>query len=139
MSERDRLASLLEEAAMLTELTVETEFKRADYIADYLIAHGVVLGKEKRQKPKTDLDGKCGNCKWAEVVEAYGGYCVRCKNRRKRNVWAPIRQRTCPACKLYERREAEQYPEEHEEAQHDKRQRRAQGVFHGRDERYSRG
>lgn len=109
MNDRDRLARLLE-AAILAELTVKTEPKGADYIADYLLAHGVTLEEEKRE---TSLDGKCGSCKWAEVVEAFGGSkCyVRCKNenaqcnRRKRNDLTPVRQRTYPACKLYERRE----------------------------------
>ena len=108
-TERDRLAGLLE-AAMLTALTVKTELKETDFIADYLLAHGVTLEKEKRE---TKLDGKCGSCKWAEAVESFGGSkCyVRCKNenaqcnRRKRNDLTPVRQRTCPACKLYERRE----------------------------------
>ena len=74
-------------------------------IADHLIANGVRVQPSKKEKPLTDLSGKCGSCVFAESAEAFGGSkCyVECKNpefQRKARI-ASVKQRTSPACKRY--------------------------------------
>lgn len=64
----------------------------------------------------TDLDGKCGSCKYSEIAENVFGKSkcyVRCTNRKhldSREYYnrplVAVRQRTAKACKYYEKRES---------------------------------
>ena len=75
-------------------------------IADHLIANGVTVNI-KKEKPPTDLTGKCGSCAYASI-EAKEHWLttpsyLRCINPTKR--WyrdsAQYKARTTKACKLY--------------------------------------
>jgi hypothetical protein len=95
-------ASLFEDVSYAEQLEME---------ADYLLSHGVTV-QIKKEKPPTDLAGKCGGCAYAEVVhDVFGGsYCyVKCINPEHIAKYcsrraSPIRQRTVKACKLYKSR-----------------------------------
>lgn len=75
--------------------------------ADHLIANGVTV-QIKKDKPQTDLSGKCGGCLHSEPYEPGKSYYVRCKNSehlskpmyRERPLKA-VRHRTTKACKRY--------------------------------------
>lgn len=63
------------------------------------------------ERKPTSLDGKCGSCFFAKPTTAFGGSksYVQCTNAEHMAKWqkhelSHVRQRTCKACKLYERR-----------------------------------
>lgn len=87
----------------------------SEKIADYLIANGVTV-QIKKEKPPTDLTGKCGSCRYAvPAPEAFGGSpCyVKCtsEDHMRRYYGRPItrvRQRTTKACKKYQPKEVQE-------------------------------
>lgn len=87
--------------------TYEETERYAEDVADYLIDNGVTV-TIKKEKPPTDLSGKCGSCEYAKA-ECPSVY-VRCTKHEhiakyftKRD--GSLRQRTTPACKQYKPKE----------------------------------
>lgn len=62
----------------------------------------IIAGTDTKRK-ETNLNYKCGSCKWATPRNATGSY-INCKCPAKRPNWFA---RTNPSCKKYERKETE--------------------------------
>lgn len=94
----------------------EQDEKKAQLIFDKVDAIDIAIECIKKQMPKpkkkTDLNGKCGSCKYATPNETHFGCSpcyIICKKPDKvfRTYMAPVKQRTSKACKGYERAEDE--------------------------------
>lgn len=103
MTDREKLVELLESAESAVYWN-SGDKSFIEKIADHLIANGVTVHIPKN-KPPTDLTGKCGSCVYAEQTVAFGGsrcyvLCTHPERRHVKHVTYP-RQRTCKACKMY--------------------------------------
>ena len=112
MTDRERLAELVKNSLSAYGKEARADCKPQDFIADFLIANGVMLPKLNR--PPTDLNGKCGSCIYAKPTECFGSACyIECTNQelvaRKRSAVAHIKQRTNPACKKYQNKALQSY------------------------------
>lgn len=103
-------ANLIELLWNAFELT-DNELPTMEQVADHLIANGVTV-TIKKEKPPTDLSGKCGSCAFAKAEhDKFGRDCyVRCTNPEHiakycRGIDRSLRQRTNPACKQYKQKE----------------------------------
>lgn len=103
-------ANLIE---LLNGVLTTEDVTSSEEVADHLIANCVTV-TIKKEKPPTDLSGKCGSCAYAKAEPDKFGrdYYVRCTNpehiakyfsKKDRS----IRQRTNPACKQYKPKELE--------------------------------
>lgn len=78
----------------------------AERTADYLLDNGVTINI-KKERPPTDLRGKCGSCEYAKPGEwGKSKVYVCCTNKEhlacySRNRITPLRPRTTRACKRY--------------------------------------
>ena len=98
MTDREKLVELL-------DIIIQPGQKTLGEIADHLISHGVTVLKTP------DMTGKCGSCFYAKPIVAFGGSrCyVSCTHPERvfKRASQHIRQRTCPACKMYKPTEEE--------------------------------
>jgi len=110
MTEREKLIELLmqQDTKLCDGCSQWPASEAAVFIADHLIANGVTV-KIQKEKPPTDLTGKCGSCFFAKHGLHFGkSPCyVECtnedllKSRPNRGKASAVRARTTRGCKRY--------------------------------------
>jgi hypothetical protein len=109
MTDRERLIELVKNSLSAYGKEARADCKPQDFIADFLIANGVMLPKLK--EPPTDLNGKCGSCIYAKPTTfGKSRVYVECTNVEHLGQWCKRqisykRQRTHKACKRYQVKE----------------------------------
>ena len=108
MTDHKKLVELIQTAPVGYKKTFGGIYRKdlAENIATHLIANGVTVKTPKKDKPPTDLTGKCGSCAHAVPRTAFGGsgcyvVCTHPQRRHVKHIDYP-RQRTCKACKMYQ-------------------------------------
>lgn len=104
MTEREKLVEIISTVNDKSGRTFGERFNKSwiEMIANHLIANGVTVRKT--------VTGKCGSCVHAQPNDRYfrgsKGYII-CGNPEKRfkRPLAHVKQRSCPACKLYAAKE----------------------------------